>query len=718
MDTKQVIARFEAERQALAMMDHPNIATVLGAGATETGRPYFVMELVKGIPITEYCQKTKLSTRQRLDLFMQVCDAVQHAHQKGVIHRDIKPSNVLVTLHDTRPIPKVIDFGIAKATSHPLTEKTVFTDFHYFIGTPEYMSPDQAEISGLDVDTRTDIYSLGVLLYELLTGTTPFDPLTLRKAAYVEIQRIIKEVEPPKPSTRIVTLAKEGTDFARLGTSEPHSLSRVMRGDLDWIVMKAMEKDRTRRYQSASEFSSDIQRYMKGEPVIAGPPSVSYKFRKFVLRHRLGVIATGLIAAALVVGLSLATAGFVQARREANRSQQIADFLQDMLVSTDPEHAVAEETDVESVLVTARQVFGEDHATVAATLSSRALQLQSSGDLAAAEELYRESIRIRRAQYGARVTCCEPLAALAQILSNQGRLDEAEALMREAVEIRKTHAPGQRLQLALTVHGLANMMSLAGRTEEVIDVLPELIETWRDALPPKSVFLARILTEIGAFWVMQDRPDEAEAVLREATEIFRGENQPGPLYPVAIKLLFSVFEDRGAVAEAIPIAIEAVELGPDTAAEGVWDFDGAVKNLGNLAWKIAAEPGLGENEYRVALRAIERALAEKPESPAFINTLGVLRYRLGEDEVALETLAVSHAYYSQQYEGGVPADLAFMALAHHELGHESEARQAMAALRAAMKNRELAESEDNQRHLAEAEAILGGETADESEAGQ
>ncbi|MHC4092587.1 MAG: serine/threonine protein kinase, partial [Planctomycetota bacterium] len=251
MDTKQVIARFEAERQALAMMDHPNIARVLDAGATQTGRPYFVMELVKGVRITEYCDHNKLSTKDRLDLFLGICNAVQHAHQKGIIHRDIKPSNVLVTLHDTRAVPKVIDFGIAKATSRQLTEKTLFTEFRYFIGTPEYMSPDQAEISGLDVDTRTDIYSLGVLLYQLLTGTTPFDAKTRRTAGYGEIQRIIREVEPPKPSTRIGALSgNQGTDIARHRRTEPGALSRLLRGELDWVVMKAMEKDRTRRYQT------------------------------------------------------------------------------------------------------------------------------------------------------------------------------------------------------------------------------------------------------------------------------------------------------------------------------------------------------------------------------------------------------------------------------------------------------------------------------------
>ena len=256
------------------------------AGATDTGRPYFVMDLVKGIPITEYCDQNKLSTRHRLELFISVCHAIQHAHHKGVIHRDIKPNNILVTLHDSVPVPKVIDFGIAKATSQRLTEKTLFTESRQFIGTPEYMSPDQAGISGLDVDTRTDIYSLGVLLYELLTGTTPFDGNTLRKVSYAEIQRIIREEEPPKPSTRVNTLIGQGTDIASQRQIEPATLSKIFRGDLDWIVMKAMEKDRTRRYETANDFARDVQRHLNDEPVLAGPPSPVYKLRKFVRRRR------------------------------------------------------------------------------------------------------------------------------------------------------------------------------------------------------------------------------------------------------------------------------------------------------------------------------------------------------------------------------------------------------------------------------------------------
>jgi len=292
MDTRQVIARFEAERQALAMMDHPNIAKVLDAGATETGRPYFVMELVTGVSITEYCDENKLSTKDRLALFIQVCHAVQHAHQKGIIHRDIKPSNVMVTMHDGTAVPKVIDFGIAKATNQRLTEKTLFTRYAHLIGTPAYMSPEQAELSDLDVDTRTDIYSLGVLLYELLTGTTPFSEEELRKAGYLEMQRIIREEEPTKPSTKLSTLGETLTDIAKRRNCTPDLLRKAVRGDLDWIVMRALEKERVRRYETANGLALDIQRYLEHEPVLARGPSSTYRLHKFLQRHRFQTLAT------------------------------------------------------------------------------------------------------------------------------------------------------------------------------------------------------------------------------------------------------------------------------------------------------------------------------------------------------------------------------------------------------------------------------------------
>src|SRR5438034_7342333 len=316
MDTRQVIARFEAERQALAIMDHPNIAKVLDGGATATGRPFFVMELVRGVPITEYCDQNHLTPRQRLELFIPVCQAVQHAHQKGIIHRDLKPSNVLVALCDGRPVPKVIDFGVAKAAGQQLTEKTLVTGFGNIVGTLEYMSPEQAEINQLDIDTRSDIYSLGVLLYELLTGSTPLTHKRMKEAAYAEILRMIKEEEPPKPSTR---LSDSGEALASISANrhmEPTKLTKLVRGELDWIVMKTLEKDRNRRYETAKDFAVDVQRYLADEPVQACPPSAGYRLRKFVRRNRGPVLAAGLVLLALVGGIIGTTWGMIRAEQE------------------------------------------------------------------------------------------------------------------------------------------------------------------------------------------------------------------------------------------------------------------------------------------------------------------------------------------------------------------------------------------------------------------
>jgi serine/threonine protein kinase/tetratricopeptide (TPR) repeat protein len=318
MDTRQVVARFEAERQALAIMDHPHIAKVLDGGPTASGRPYFVMDLVKGLPITEYCDQAQLIPRERLELFIHLCQAVQHAHQKGVIHRDLKPSNVLVMVHDTTPVVKVIDFGVAKALGQELTDKTLFTGFAQMIGTPLYMSPEQAGQSGVDIDTRSDIYSLGVLLYELLTGTTPFDKERLKEVGYDELRRIIREEEPPRPSTRLSTLGKAATTVSTQRRSDPQRLSRLCRGELDWIVMKCLEKDRRRRYETAGALAADVERYLHDEPVLACPPRVGYRLRKFARRNRGRLVAAGVLGFAFLVAAgSLGWAAHDRAARRA-----------------------------------------------------------------------------------------------------------------------------------------------------------------------------------------------------------------------------------------------------------------------------------------------------------------------------------------------------------------------------------------------------------------
>ncbi len=443
MDTRQVIARFEAERQALAVMDHPNIARVFDAGATETGRPYFVMELVTGVSITEYCDANHLSTQGRLALFVQVCGAIQHAHQKGIIHRDIKPSNVMVTMHDGRSIPKVIDFGIAKATNQRLTEKTLFTRYAQIIGTPAYMSPEQAEWSDVDVDTRSDIYSLGVLLYELLTGTTPFSERQLREAGYAEMQRVIREEEPTKPSTKLSTLGDTLTDVARRRSCSPDLLRKTLRGDLDWIVMKALEKERTRRYDGAGALLVDIQRHLNCEPVSAGPPGPWYQTRKFVQRHGALVGAITAIVAAVSIGLIASMVMYFRAERARAETQAVTDFLaSDVLAAVYPENAKGQEVTVRYLLETAsvnlEKRFGGEVLAEARVRTTVGLTYQKMGDCTAAEPHLERALEIRRRHLGDNhPATLGSLDQLAWLYWCQGRSDKAQPILQKAFEGRR-----------------------------------------------------------------------------------------------------------------------------------------------------------------------------------------------------------------------------------------------------------------------------------------
>jgi serine/threonine protein kinase/tetratricopeptide (TPR) repeat protein len=537
MDTRAVIARFEAERQALALMEHPNIAKVLDGGTTETGRPYFVMELVRGRKITDLCDEQKLSTSERIKLFVQVCQAVEHAHQKGIIHRDIKPSNVFVTMHDGVAVAKVIDFGIAKAIgAESLTDKTIYTALDQFIGTPAYMSPEQATRSGLDIDTRTDIYSLGVLLYELLTGRTPFDTKTLLESGLEHMLRIIREQEPPRPSNRLSTLAAaEMTSVALARQSEPPRLLHAIRGDLDWIAMKCLEKDRTRRYETASGLAADLRRHLENEPIVARPPSASYRFRKMVRRNKFAVTSAVVISLVLLLGgaasawqairatraereqtrlRGLADAEQKKARAEAERSEQTARFLKDMLKGVGPSAALGRDTtmlreildqttkrvdtdlkdqpeaqldlrltlarvyfDLEDYTTTERMSretfqlaqahFGEVSPDAADALHWRAMALMRLRDLETAEGVARQSLAMQIKLHGqgspeeASVLCI-----LGDILRHSGKNAEAETDFRRALSIRKKHFGDDDDEVAWAQEGFAFALSAQGKMAE------------------------------------------------------------------------------------------------------------------------------------------------------------------------------------------------------------------------------------------------------------
>ena len=477
MDTREVIARFEAERQALALMDHPNIAHVLDAGATESGRPYFVMELVRGTPITRHCDEHGVGTAERLQLFTQVCHAVQHAHQKGIIHRDLKPSNILVTMHDGVPVPKIIDFGIAKATQGRLTDKTLFTAFEQFIGTPAYMAPEQAEMSAYDVDTRSDIYSLGVLLYELLTGRTPFEPQELAQAGLDEMRRIIREREPPKPSTRVSTVDRAtGLTIAKQRGTEPGKLSALLRGDLDWIVMRCLAKDRTRRYETANGLAMDIRRHLAHETIAARPPGTAYVLRQLVRRNKLAFLAATAVVVSLAAGLAFALAALQRERvarhradREAARSTHVARFMQDMLTGVGPQAALGRDTKLlraildETVVRLNRELRSQPE--VEADLREALGQVyRDLGEFSAAALMHERALQLRREFFGSEhAAVANSLHELGDIRARQGRFDEAETLLREALSLREKLFGPEHAATAASRAALAHVRLLQSR---------------------------------------------------------------------------------------------------------------------------------------------------------------------------------------------------------------------------------------------------------------
>jgi serine/threonine protein kinase/Flp pilus assembly protein TadD len=533
MDSAQIIARFEAERQALTMMDHPNIAKVLDAGTTDAGRPYFVMELVKGIPVTDYCDQARLNMRQRLELFINVCNAVQHAHQKGVIHRDLKPSNVLVTLHDDKPVPKVIDFGIAKAAGQLLTDKTLFTNYAQMLGTPLYMSPEQAQISGLDVDTRSDVYALGVLLYELLTGTTPFDKQRLREAAYDEMRRIIREEDPPKPSTRLSTMGQKLTLVSQQRRTDIKHLGQLVRGELDWIVMKALEKDRTCRYETATGLARDVGRYLNDEPVQACPPSATYKLRKFARRHKGPMATAALLLACVMAGIVLLLVNNGRLAREQRRTQ--AQF----------ERAQGEFARADDNLDVALQALDEVYMKEVQTRISRDHQLTGPD-----RELFKKGVNFYQ-QFARRNSARDVSSReFGQANSRVGYLfrelqqpQEAKAAFANAIPVfeglvaRSPEDAAARHELASCLYGLSMVLSDLKEQQPPDNPSHRAVALWQGLMSKGAgsrddrLYLGHALWQEGSLASTARHFEEAQASLGSALQLFQKLSEDFPDEP-------------------------------------------------------------------------------------------------------------------------------------------------------------------------------------------
>jgi serine/threonine protein kinase/Flp pilus assembly protein TadD len=700
MDSAQVLARFEAERQALALMDHPNIAKVLDAGTTPAGRPYFVMELIDGVPITEYCDGARLSVRGRLGLFVDVCRAVQHAHQKGLIHRDLKPSNVLVTLYDGKAVPKIIDFGIAKATGQKLTERTLETQFGSVIGTLEYMSPEQAEPGQPDVDTRSDIYSLGVLLYELLTGTTPLQPA--RGAGLLDLLRAVRETEPPRPSTRLSTVEGLPAVAAKRGV-EAKRLVGLVRGDLDWIVMKCLEKDRARRYETADALARDVERYLNLEPVEACPPSRAYRLRKFARKNRRLLLGIGafvlLLTAATTVSVCLAVrATLAEQKADAERAQAVAereradeqaavaqavkDFLQNDLLSqatTFKQRAPGGRPDRD---IKVRTLLDRAGANIAGKFEQQPLvEAEIRNTLAITYDLLGEHAQAevhaaRARELFVRVLGPDDIRSvnatnnLANALKGQGKFDEARKLFEEVLQVaRRAFGPDDPATLG-ALNNLANTLGDLGRWDDARSLHEEALEARRRVRGAKHPDTLQSMNNLAVALRNLRHYDEARKLQEETLQLQRtvfGEEDPetlGSMHNLALVLSL-----QGDVDGAIKLYEQVLDAQGRVLPAG---HPARLNVIYDLAWLYA---NASDPKPRNAPRAVElmtELVRHSPKRPDLWYRLGVVTYRNGDWKNGITALEKSLQLAPEE---SVAYNGFFLAMAHWRLGEKDTARQ-------------------------------------------
>jgi serine/threonine protein kinase/tetratricopeptide (TPR) repeat protein len=696
LDSKEIIARFEAERQALALMDHPCVAKVFDAGSTPRGRPYFVMEHVKGVPITDYCDRQRLSIRERLELFAQTCEGVQHAHQKAIIHRDLKPSNVLVTEHDGKPVPKIIDFGVAKATAQKLTEKTMATQLGVLIGTPEYMSPEQADLTGNDIDTRTDVYALGVMLYELLVGALPIDAQVLRRAGLDAIRKKIREDEPLRPSTRLSSLGEKSTASAQARRVDLPTLQRQLRGDLDWITMKALEKDRARRYGSPAELAADVQRHLDDDPVLAGPPSARYRLGKFVRRHRTSVVAASVLGLGLIVGVAGVSLGLVRAREEARRAnqqaetaEQVSDFLVKLFKMPDPSEAKGNSVTAREILdrgaTQIRDELADQPRVRARLMHTMSAVYQGLGLYTESKELATESLRE-----------AEPLLSaehpdvigvrhqLARTMLLAGELQEAKVVLEKTLADNE-RARGKEDRRSLYLRGqLADVLSQLGDNDTARSEYEQLIRSLETVHGDDHEDVAVALNN---YAMVLQRQGEFEAALQafershEILQVHAEEGHPrlaqAMINASAIRAYMGEWEEATKMLrEALPVVDKV--FGPDH-PEAV----GARMNLAVFHFQQGEMDAARTTYYDVLERAEKTFGPEHPQTAAILNNMG--EFHLVAEEPTLAKPLLERALKIRRQVLGdehpsVAATLAKLASAYAALGEVEPARSAFLEL--------------------------------------